>query len=335
MRKIIDRVFIYALCVILLLTLGMSFQSSHKLSSNTPSHSSNQNFPTGLMMNFPLTQQSITLSNPVTPIPAVKNSKQASINEPAPEKTKSAVTIVPEIRIHTYVVTAFYLNVRENPNSKSNINDVVKKGDLLEVAQVTENGWLELQNGGYVHGDYAEVASGADEAGKRLNKPASLILALPDITLNAGGQPEPAKPTSIVKSDSGLHKEHIAAIFEGTDLANHELEEVILEIEEEYGINAYFTIAVMKLESGNGSSRLAKRKNNLFGLNAIDGDKHDRAFSFNTKGDSIRKFGQLLSKNYVGKGYTTIEKVATKYCPANSKWSSLVKTIMNRDYKKL
>ena len=91
----------------------------------------------------------------------------------------------------------------------------------------------------------------------------------------------------------------------------------------------------MKLESGNGKSRLSQTKNNLFGLNATTGSENKKAFSFATKGDSVRKFGQLISKNYVGKGLTTIEKVAKKYCPANGRWSGHVKSIMKSDFRKL
>ena len=245
----------------------------------------------------------------------------------------------------TYKVTAYYLNVRTKPSAQSDIIKVVKQGTRLKVTAKTENGWLELQGGGYVHGGYAakikgEVSALSFSAASKRD---------PAIEINDAGaekeqqsekiaKPEVEelnKPTSIVESDSGLTEAHIAKIFEGTALSGHNLEQAILEIEEEYGINAYFTIAVMKLESGNGKSYLAKKKNNLFGLNAIDGNKYNKAFSFKTKGDSVRKFGQLLSRNYVNKGLTTIEKVARKYCPANSRWSSLVKNIMKRDYKKL
>ena len=136
-------------------------------------------------------------------------------------------------------------------------------------------------------------------------------------------QEKPNKPTSKVNSESKLTEQQIEQIFEGTSLADHGLEQTILQTEEEYGINAYFTIAVMKLESGHGKSKLAKEKNNLFGLNAIDGDAFNKAFSFHTKGESIEKFGQIISKNYIDKGYTSIEKVASKYCQANPKWSAL------------
>jgi flagellum-specific peptidoglycan hydrolase FlgJ len=146
--------------------------------------------------------------------------------------------------------------------------------------------------------------------------------------------PEPAKPTSKVISKSGLSEVHIAELFKGTALSGQALEEPILEIEDKYGINAYFTIAIIKLESGHGKSRLAKHKNNLFGLNAIDGDAFDMAMDFPTKADCVREFGRIIAKGYLDKGYTTVDKVAGKYCSANTRWARLVKSIMRTDYRK-
>ncbi|MDG0812585.1 hypothetical protein [Cohnella rhizosphaerae] len=59
---------------------------------------------------------------------------------------------------------------------------------------------------------------------------------------------------------------HIAKLFKGTALAGHGIEDVVLEIEEDYGINALFTIAVMKLESGNGKSKLSRTKKQFIRL---------------------------------------------------------------------
>mgnify|MGYP001210675149 CR=1 FL=1 len=263
-----------------------------------------------------------------------------------------AVSRAPQTQI--YEVTAYFLNVRTNAYSKSKIKSVVQKGTRLEIVSETPGGWLRIKGGGYVHGDYAQPVEDAGAVAAA----AMLWTALPDTEPNAPEaepkaeepkaedakreQPKaeepskaPVQPSSKVETESGLTEEDIALIFKGTDLAGHGLEEAILEVEETYGINALFTIAVMKLESGNGSSRLAKNKNNLFGLNATGPDPHRKAFAFETKGDSVKKFGQLLADKYVDKGYTTIEKIATKYCPANSKWPSLVKNIMKKDYKKL
>ncbi|WP_164472649.1 glucosaminidase domain-containing protein [Cohnella candidum] len=239
-------------------------------------------------------------------------------------------------RASSYVTTAFYLNIREEPSSKARILKVVEKGTELNVIQTTDNGWLRLEGGGYVHGGYAQLSPQQTRESQSMAADA----LKPARSSRPYKLPEPAKavrpadPTPTVRSDSGLTEEHIARIFEGTALEGQHLESAILEIEEDYGINAYFTIAVMKLESGNGKSRLAKSKNNLFGLNAT-GNGNKQAYRFDTKADSVRKFGQLIAKNYVGKGYTTVEKVAQKYCPANSKWPRLVKGIMVSDHVKL
>ncbi len=280
------------------------------------------------------------------PLPAIAPAATTAIASTTAPALVSASAAETAPTIHAYEVTAYYLNVRERPSSSSAILSVVEKGDRLDVLHATDNGWYKLQNGGYVHGDYLKPVKGIHT----LNAASAVdVTAIPkqsqEVTI-ASAVPvpvpavrkrmpsEPSKPTTTVKEESGLTEAHIADIFEGTALEGHDLEQAILGIEEKYGINAYFTIAVMKLESGNGKSKLAKEKNNLFGLNAV-GNSTRKAYAFETKADSVYKFGELISKSYVGKGYTTIEKVARKYCPANPKWASLVKRIMNGDYKKL
>ncbi|MBB6693904.1 glucosaminidase domain-containing protein [Cohnella xylanilytica] len=224
-----------------------------------------------------------------------------------------------------YETTAYYLNVRADASAKSKILKVVKRGTILSVVEKLENGWLKLEGKGYVHGGYAEPV-GEPAAAKKTA--AVRTVAATSMTAKS----EPHKPFDKVQSPSGLTAEAIEALFKGTGLANQGLEKAIMELEDQYGINAYFTIAVMKLESGNGTSKVAKTRNNLFGLNSNNGTGYLR---FKTKVDSVKRFGQLISKNYIGKGYTTIEKIGRKYCPANSKWPGLVKNVINRDYKRV
>jgi len=277
------------------------------------------------------------------PFQATPTARLASQIVDIPKNKESEVHISSSVSakpIRTYEVTAYYLNVRANGYSKSKIVNVVEKGTRLEIVAENDSGWLRIKGGGYVHGDYAKLVEEKAEIGDGTdqNNPIQGGTEGPE-ERKAEEVPdkpaEPVQPTSTVGTFSGLSEEDIAVIFEGTALAGHGLEKTVLEVEKDYGINALFTIAVMKLESGNGSSKLAKKKNNLFGLNASGANPHDKAFSFETKGDSVRKFGQLLSDNYVDKGYTTIEKIAKKYCPANSQWPKLVKNIMKRDFKKL
>ncbi|AZN41811.1 glucosaminidase domain-containing protein [Paenibacillus albus] len=156
-----------------------------------------------------------------------------------------------------------------------------------------------------------------------------------DVIIEEDENGNPVKPSSKVNTDSGLSSKQIAQLLKGTKLSGQGIEQAVLSIEEKYGINAFFTIAVMKLESGNGKSKLARTKNNLFGLNATSSNPYRKASYFETKGDCVQKFGQLLSDNYVERGYTTVEKVARKYCPVNSKWASHVRSIMRSDFSKL
>jgi hypothetical protein len=243
--------------------------------------------------------------------------------ESVPHKMVSAIT--KEIaKVVQYEVIADSLNVRSAASASSKIIKVTNKGDLLNALKPPSNGWMAIEGGGYVNIKYIKLISGSI-------KPIAKVTILSKKPIAE----VPLKPSFTIKSDSGLLEADIKEIFKGTSLAGFGLEKAILNIEEEYGINAYFTIAVMKLESGNGKSKIAKEKNNLFGLNAITGDKHNKAFSFKTKGESVQKFGQIISKSYINKGYTTVEKVSVKYCKANPEWPGLVKNIMNNDYKRL
>jgi Beta- N-acetylglucosaminidase len=352
--KLNRQVLVYVLCIALFMTLGTRFLPSNKVSAEVTHDLSAAH----LMIDGGNIVVSYTLQLFTPQLPeAAEIEQRQEVSPPEPEPSAipeihSAIAppSVQEPPVHTYEVTAFYLNVREQPDANSNIIQVLKQGDTIKVDHTTDNGWLALADQGFVHGRYAELVEASETPAiaaavapavlaKANTIAAEASEAPPNDTLEIKPHPErlsePEKPTSAVESDSGLTEEHIAKLFEKTALANHGLEKAVLDIEEEYGINAYFTIAVMKLESGNGKSTLAKKKNNLFGLNAVDSDKYNKAFSFETKGDSVRKFGQLLAKNYIDKGFTTIDKVASKYCPANPKWAGLVMNIMKRDYKKL
>lgn len=375
MRKIIKQSwFVYVLCLAVMLTLGMQSQpkTDHHNENSTASAAQSHILLEPMALFFP-PKLAIPLPLPsVMPVPdnepAIPEVEVATADPEAeaPNEPDSNAELEPEAGIGAdreeaigelpseyYEVTAYFLNVRADSNADSNILKTIEQGTRLEIVNQFDNGWLELKDGGFINGRYAVQLQHEGESSRSEVEILSIhtydheqqevhneILkevhkADDSEAVQQIAAYEPNEPTSDVESSSGLTKEHIEKLFEGSALADNGLEEAILDIEEMYGINAYFTIAVMKLESGHGKSQLAKKKNNLFGLNAIDGDKYNKAFSFKTKGDSVQKFGQLLADHYVGKGLTTIEKVAKKYCPTDSKWASMVKSIMKSDYKKL
>jgi beta-N-acetylglucosaminidase len=328
-NKLKQQLITYFLSLTFILSMGNSFDTRHKLYIVAAPESFVKADFDFIMTDF----KKLTYLQPTIKLNSIEYSEnKTEVSQKfvqAIQKTASKELSVIERTLTEYEVTADHLNIRTKANVTSKVLSVINKGELIEVLNVTKNGWLALKQGGYVNGKYTKIKTAANEnETKKIAQVTTLSLKSPVVT-------DIAKPTSNVKSDSGLMEANIEEILKGTSLAGHDLEKAILEIEAEFGINAYFTIAVMKLESGNGKSSIAKDKNNLFGLNAIDGDAYNKAFSFKTKGDSVRKFGQLISKNYLDKGYTTIEKVSTKYCQANPKWPGVVKGIMKSDYNKL
>ena len=74
-----------------------------------------------------------------------------------------------------------------------------------------------------------------------------------------------------------------------------------------YGVNALLAASFAAQESGWGKSDIAKNKNNLFGLNAIDSNPGGNADSFDTVEDCIYNFvSSWMSKRYLNPKYTSL-----------------------------
>ncbi len=102
----------------------------------------------------------------------------------------------------------------------------------------------------------------------------------------------------------------------------------IYDAETKYGINGIFLLAVIRLESGNGESRLARNENNVAGNKGSMG-----YMSFEVMSDGIEYAAKNLGKNYLsedGKYYVdgTLSGIESKYCPGGG-WARQVESIMN------
>lgn len=93
--------------------------------------------------------------------------------------------------------------------------------------------------------------------------------------------------------------------------------------EQQYGINALFVLSIVRLESGNGTSSLARNCNNLGGIKS--GEDGYRTFA--TKDECLNYMFDLLSRKYVSQGRTTIGAVGKIYC-ATGGWIPQVTEIM-------
>ena len=106
------------------------------------------------------------------------------------------------------------------------------------------------------------------------------------------------------------------------------IEESVLLSERKYGINGYFILGVASQESGFGSSALARRKNNLFGLGAYDDSSFESALSFDTMAECVDYFCALITV-YCENGRTTPARINERYA-SDELWANKVVSLMNR-----
>jgi len=110
------------------------------------------------------------------------------------------------------------------------------------------------------------------------------------------------------------------------------IEDTLLEMQDEYNVNAILIFAIVRLESGNGKSQIAKSKNNLGGI--ITYEKSARVYkSFDSRSDCVIYMAKLLSENYLTEGgryYNgyTLPDIAKKYSAAPDKWSDYVSELI-------
>jgi len=106
------------------------------------------------------------------------------------------------------------------------------------------------------------------------------------------------------------------------------IEDTLLEMQDEYKVNALLILAIVRLVSGNGKSQIAQSKNNLGGI--ITYEKSVRVYkSFDSRSDCVIYMAKLLSENYLTEGGKyhsgyTLTDIAKKYSASSDQWSDYV-----------
>lgn len=120
-----------------------------------------------------------------------------------------------------------------------------------------------------------------------------------------------------------LTEEAFDYLLAGSALAGHGADFVALE--ESYGVNGLFALAVAKVESGLGRSKLAVKKNNYYGM---------LGNSFADPHEGILAFGRLMNKgSYYGR---SLDAIARTYCPPTAEaWANAVRNLMGTYWVKL
>jgi hypothetical protein len=108
--------------------------------------------------------------------------------------------------------------------------------------------------------------------------------------------------------------------------------EAIAAAEQETGVNGLVLAAIAYLESGGGSSQIAEKKNNLFGLGAADANPYAHALAFDHKKESVYFAAELLSRNYLsreGRYYHGDDLYAVgRYYASDPRWADKVNRAM-------
>ena len=129
-----------------------------------------------------------------------------------------------------------------------------------------------------------------------------------------------------INSLSGMTLADIAFLLEDYP-ALQEIRESVLLFEKKYGVNAYFILGVASQESGYGTSPLAARKNNLFGIGAFDDDSFESALAFASKSESVDYFCMLIA-GYRENKKTTPAAINERYA-SDPLWAGKVVFLMN------
>ena len=112
-----------------------------------------------------------------------------------------------------------------------------------------------------------------------------------------------------LRGKSGYSADEMNAMVNGklssSDSKMYNTGRTFVEKQNIYGVNALLMAGVAALESGWGTSSIAKQKNNLFGLNAVDSSPGESADSFSSVEACINDFAETyMSKRYLRAGWT-------------------------------
>jgi Mannosyl-glycoprotein endo-beta-N-acetylglucosaminidase/Bacterial SH3 domain len=147
-----------------------------------------------------------------------------------------------------------------------------------------------------------------------------------DIYIDRGGLKKPGTKFNMnLQEKSGLTIDEINVFLKDGEL--HDLGGVIIYLEDRYNVNAYLQLAVAIHESGWGTSRIARKKDNLFGFGAYSHSPYESAIDYESKNESINDFVKLMRHDYFDKGYTNLEDIGKLYCESED-WPELIANAM-------
>ena len=116
------------------------------------------------------------------------------------------------------------------------------------------------------------------------------------------------------------------------------IEGALIEAQDRYNVNLIMMLAIIRLESGNGRSAIARNQNNLGGIRAPAGSVTAWR-SFDSQRDSVMFIGRLLGQQYLTEGGRffngyTLPDINRLYAESSC-WAGKVRDIMYEIQRRL
>lgn len=137
--------------------------------------------------------------------------------------------------------------------------------------------------------------------------------------------------TTSVGRPSGATGEQLqqAIVNMGSWMADYNFGELFHQLENAYGVNAIFAIAVTTQEAGFRQSSVCRRNKNMFGITGKKGYR-----SFNSYEECIEYFYNLIRVSYINKGRYSTQSIGSKYCTTPT-WGANVSKLMWKVYNNI
>ncbi len=103
-----------------------------------------------------------------------------------------------------------------------------------------------------------------------------------------------------------------------------DLRPAINEAAAAHGLDPVLMEAIIRLESGNATSKAARKKNNLAGIMGRRGQR-----SYASKEACVKDLARILG-NYKAKGRVTVTQISRSYCRSRDKWIRGVNSYMGQ-----
>jgi len=107
--------------------------------------------------------------------------------------------------------------------------------------------------------------------------------------------------------------------------------QVFIDAGKDTGINPRYIAAHAALESGWGTSAIARKKNNYFGIGAFDSSPYASAYTFgNGLQNGIMGGSKWISDKYINNGYETLAKMKARGYATDPEWPFKIANIMKK-----